>query len=65
MYEGLEQEEKVVFSPCCPGALGVEGLEQEESPMYEGLEQAVSCLRSRSVPQPLCFVAKQSTMNEF
>jgi hypothetical protein len=42
---GLEQE-KAAFSVWCPGALGLEGLEQEEeSLIYEGLKQAVACLK--------------------
>jgi hypothetical protein len=36
----------MTFSPCCLGTLGLEGLEQEEeSLMYEGLEQATTCLK--------------------
>jgi hypothetical protein len=38
MFEGLKQEEKAAFSPCCPRALGLDGLEQEESLTNEGLE---------------------------
>jgi hypothetical protein len=42
---GLEQE-KAALSVWCPGALGLEGLEQEEeSLIYEGLKQAVACLK--------------------
>jgi hypothetical protein len=37
MYEGLES--------CCPRALGLEGLEQDESLIYEGLEQTSTCLK--------------------
>jgi hypothetical protein len=37
--ESLEHEEKATFFPCCSRSpLGLKGLEQEESPMYEGLE---------------------------
>jgi hypothetical protein len=55
----------VAFSPCSPGALGLDSLErEEESLMYESFEQALTCLKYEC-PQPLCSVAKQSAMNEF
>jgi hypothetical protein len=42
----LSKRRKAAFLPCSPGALGLEGLEQEdESLMYESLEQASACLK--------------------
>jgi hypothetical protein len=40
---GLEQEEKATFSPCSPGALGLE--QKEESLMYEGLDKTFAHLK--------------------
>jgi hypothetical protein len=35
----------VAFSPFSPGALGLDGLEREESLMYESFEQVLACLK--------------------
>jgi hypothetical protein len=36
---------KVAFSPCSPGALGLNGFEREESLVCESFKQASTCLK--------------------